>query len=88
MQIDLNDILESIEVESTEDFRLGDFEEAIQAKCPGYNVEVWDCDDYVGTELVNSVAYHICENRNAEDIQFGDWCTLSEDAYFFVVIYK
>lgn len=86
--IELDEVLESIEVESAEELRLGDFEDTIKQKCPGYNVEVWDMDDYVGTELINSVAYCLCENRHAEDIQFGDWCTLSEDAYYYVIIWK
>lgn len=57
----------------------------------GYDVEIWDWDDYEPSELVNSVAQWIADQskgREVVDLQSKEKWNADETACFTVVVIK
>lgn len=53
---------------------------------PCYAIECWDCDEYntnLTASVVDWIADKVKEGHN--NIQYGEWCTDLQDAYFCFV---
>ena len=87
---ELEAVLEKISIKDSDSFIMPDFINTIKEKMPGWDIEVWDCDDYPGVELTDSVAYHIFfEMKDGiTNIQFYSWKTDCEDVWCYVVASK
>lgn len=85
----LNEILENINIESSDKLIEQDFIDLIAEQMPDYTIEVWDMDEY-GNELTDSVAnYIIDESKDGKtDIQYAEWNTDNMDAYYCIVASK
>lgn len=86
---DLNEILENINIESSDKLIEKDFVDVVAKQMPDYTIEVWDMDEY-GNELTDSVAnYIIDESKDGKtDIQYAEWNTDNMDAYYCIVVSK
>lgn len=85
----LYEILENINISSSDKLIENDFIDLIAKQMPGYTIEIWDMDEF-GNELTDSVAnYIIDESKDGKtDIQYAEWNTDNEDAYYAVVASK
>lgn len=85
----LNEILENINIESSDKLIEKDFVDLIAKQMTGYTIETWDMDEY-GNELTDSVAnYIIDESKDGKtDIQYAEWNTDNMDAYYCIVVSK
>lgn len=86
---DLNEILENINIESSDKLIENDFIDLIAEQMAGYAIEIWDMDEY-GNELTAVVSnYIIAEAQDGKtDIQYAEWHTDNEDAYYAIVASK
>ena len=86
---DLYEVLENINIESSDKVIYDDFIEMLKEKMPGYEIDIWDMDEF-GNELTASVADYIIEEAQdgKTDIQYAEWHTDNEDAYYAVVASK
>ncbi len=86
---DLYQVLENINIESSDKLIENDFMDLIAEQMPEYAIEVWDMDEF-GNELTAVVAnYIISETQDgATDIQYAEWHTDNMDAYYAVVASK
>ena len=83
----LQNVLESISMKNKEELYEKDFTDLLCEAMKGWAIEIWDCDDYTGTELVSSVADYILSEieEGRTNIQHCEWCTNNEDTYYYVV---
>lgn len=87
---ELEAVLDEISIKDSGCFIMPDFINTIKEKMPGWEIEVWDCDDYPGLELTDSVAEHIFyEMKDGRaNIQFYGWKTDCDDVWCYVVASK
>lgn len=85
----LYEILENINISSSDKLIENDFIDLIAEQMPEYTIEIWDMDEF-GNELTDSVAnYIIDESEDGKtDIQYAEWNTDNMDAYYAVVASK
>lgn len=85
----LYEILENINISSSDKLIENDFIDLIAEQMPGYTIEVWDMDEF-GNELTAVISnYIISESKDGKtDIQYAEWHTDNEDAYYAVVASK
>lgn len=82
----LEDVLDSIEYESSADISEGDLADDIAKKMPGWAIETWDMDEWNTTltqSVVDVITQEIAEGRT--EIQYGEWCTGCQDFYVAVL---
>lgn len=83
---DLQEILDSIDIKSSDDICEGDFADIVSEMMPGWAIETWDMDDWGNTltrSIVDVITSEIKEGRT--EIQYGEWHTGCEDCYFAVL---
>lgn len=85
----LYEILENINIESSDKVRYDDFVSMLEEQMPGYKIDMWDMDEF-GNDLTSSVAEYIIDEAldGATDIQYEEWHTDNEDAYYAFVASK
>ena len=83
---ELQDVLDTIYVDSSNHISEGDFADDVAEKMPGWAIETWDMDDY-NAELTSSVVVFILSEikEGRTEIQYGEWCTDNQDTYYAVV---
>lgn len=82
----LDEVRDSICIESTADFNETLLQKMFEAKMPGWRIETWDCDEY-STSLTQCVVDYILGEfeEGRTQIQHCEWCTDSCDGYFYIV---
>lgn len=83
---ELQEILDSIDIRSSEDINEGDFADDVSELMPGWAIETWDMDDWGNTltrSVVDVITDEIKEGRT--EIQYGEWHTACKDCYFAVL---
>ena len=85
----LYEILENINIGSSNKLIENDFIDLIAEQMPGYAIEIWDMDEF-GNELTAVVSNYIISNSKdgKTDIQYAEWNTVCGDAYYAVVASK
>jgi hypothetical protein len=90
----LEEIMESIQFDNSDQFNETQLQELIKKQMPGYTIQTWDLDQYgTSSEIFGSVIeeliWPIEHGEQIEDIQYvEEWCTDSCDAYFCILAYK
>jgi hypothetical protein len=94
MKPNLEEVMESIQFDNSDEFNESQLQELIKEKMPGYEIQTWDLDDYgTSSEIFGSamaeLEYHISKGKQIEDLQYyEEWCTDSCDAYFCILAFK
>ena len=87
----LEDVLAGIEIEDMDALDWEDLRNQIKQGMPGFQVELFDVEDFQGAlEMGSQVAETInCYAKEGiEEVRTGQWCTLSEDTFVLVVAIK
>lgn len=83
---ELQEILDSISIRSSEDTSESDLADTVSDLLPGWAIETWDMDDWNTTltrSVVDVIVSEIAEGRT--EIQYGEWHTACEDFYVAVL---
>lgn len=67
----------------------GRLQKEVSKRLPGYEIEVWDMDDW-NTNLTGSVVNHIADevNKGKKEILYAEWWTNDIKAFFAIVALK
>lgn len=90
MKKSLIEYLDTID-ESSDDFDIYAFIEDTKAEFEGYDVEIWDWDDYEAAQAAESIVEWIADytvDKTVEDIQSGTFWTNDNNTCYTVVIAK
>lgn len=81
----LNDINYSYENMPSET----DLQEEVSKRLPGYEIEVWDMDEW-NNSLTDSVVNYIADevSKGKKEILYAEWCTNDCRAYYCIVALK
>ena len=87
----LEDVLENIEIEDMDALDWNDLENRIKQGMPGFEIELFDVEDYSGSlELGYAMGMSMNDyaKEGIKEVKTGQWCTTSEDTFVLVVAIK